>query len=181
MTISLGVQFLLLKLDHAHHRYDIVPGSLRSVKPGWQRVSSIGGDEGHRRIFDRPSHFRGAPKYACLAGFNGPEIASHDHHVAVGQRDSSPKPGVSLHDEPLRGLWQNRPVELTIQDVRLRRAAFDQVTRLAAPRNGILDAADLAIGFKFEGQRIPLINSRRGIFKPRERAWLLPGTNGGSS
>src|SRR6516164_11527507 len=64
-------------------------------------------------------------------------------------------------------------MELATQDVRLRQTAFDQVTRLAALRNGVLDAADLAIGFEFSGDRIPLINPQRGIFKPREMAWLL--------
>jgi putative restriction endonuclease len=59
-------------------------------------------------------------------------------------------------------------------DVQLRQAAFDQVNRLAALRGGILDSADLAGGFDFGGERIPLINPQRGIFKPRqvEHLWL---------
>src|SRR5215471_18178722 len=58
-------------------------------------------------------------------------------------------------------------------DVNLRQAAFDQVNRLAALRGGTLGSADLAGGFYFGGERIPLINPQRGIFKPRQVASLL--------
>jgi putative restriction endonuclease len=58
-------------------------------------------------------------------------------------------------------------------DVQLRQAAFDHVNRLASVRGGILDSADLAGGFEFGGDRIPLINPQRGIFKPRQMAGLL--------
>src|SRR6266446_5731587 len=37
----------------------------------------------------------------------------------------------------------------------------------------MLDSADLADGFEFGGERIPLINPQRGIFKPRQMAHLL--------
>src|SRR5215469_11225561 len=53
-------------------------------------------------------------------------------------------------------------------DVQLRKAAFDHVNRLSTLRGGILDSADLAGGFEFADQRIPLINPQRGIFKPRQ-------------
>jgi hypothetical protein len=86
---------------------------------------------------------------------------------------SSPKTGNASTIGPLTCLWQNRSMELATQDVRLRQTAFDQVTRLAALRNGVLDATDLAAGFEFDGQRVPLINPQRGIFKPREMASLL--------
>ena len=56
-------------------------------------------------------------------------------------------------------------------DAQLRQAAFDQVSRLAALRGGVLDAADLAGGSEFGGERIPLINPQRGIFKPRQMGW----------
>src|SRR5712671_443876 len=59
------------------------------------------------------------------------------------------------------------------KDAELRQAAFDQVNRLAALRGGVLDSADLAGGFEFGGERIPLINPQRGIFKPRQMAHLL--------
>jgi putative restriction endonuclease len=59
------------------------------------------------------------------------------------------------------------------QDAHLRQAAFDHVNRLAALRGGVLDSADLALGFEFDGQRIPLINPQRGIFRPRQMGHLL--------
>jgi putative restriction endonuclease len=58
-------------------------------------------------------------------------------------------------------------------DFQLRQAAFDHVNRLASLRGGVLDSADLAGGFEFGGDRIPLINPQRGIFKPRQMAHLL--------
>jgi len=58
-------------------------------------------------------------------------------------------------------------------DAQLRQAAFDHVNRLAALRGGILDSADLASGFEFGANRIPLINPQRGIFKPRQMEHLL--------
>src|SRR6266550_8870255 len=58
-------------------------------------------------------------------------------------------------------------------DAQLREAAFSHVNRLAALRGGVLDSADLAGGFEFGGERIPLINPRRGIFKPQQMAHLL--------
>jgi putative restriction endonuclease len=58
-------------------------------------------------------------------------------------------------------------------DTQLRQAAFSHVDRLATLRGGVLDFADLAGGFEFGGERIPLINPRRGIFKPQQMAHLL--------
>src|SRR5215468_9755362 len=58
-------------------------------------------------------------------------------------------------------------------DVQLRQSAFDHVNRLTSLRGGILDSVDLAGGFEFGGERIPLINPQRGIFKPRQMAGLL--------
>lgn len=54
----------------------------------------------------------------------------------------------------------------------MRTAAFEQVRQLQAIRDP-LTSADLAKGFQFEGQRIPLINPQRGIFKPRQMETLL--------
>ena len=59
------------------------------------------------------------------------------------------------------------------QDGQLRQAAFSHVNRLAALRGGVLDSADLAGGFDLGGERIPLINPQRGIFKPRQMEHLL--------
>ncbi len=36
-----------------------------------------------------------------------------------------------------------------------------------------LSAADLSVGFVFEGERFPLVNPQRGIFKPRQMQHLL--------
>ena len=58
-------------------------------------------------------------------------------------------------------------------NAQLRQAAFDQIYRLAALRGGVLDSADLAGGFEFGGERIPLVNPQRGIFKPRQMEHLL--------
>lgn len=54
----------------------------------------------------------------------------------------------------------------------MRTAAFEQVRQLQAIRDQ-LTGADLAKGFQFEGQRIPLVNPQRGIFKPRQMETLL--------
>src|SRR5215472_11135938 len=61
----------------------------------------------------------------------------------------------------------------TSHDAQLRQAAFSHVNRLATLRDGVLDYADLAGGFDFGGDRIPLINPQRGIFKPRQMEHLL--------
>ena len=57
-------------------------------------------------------------------------------------------------------------------DRRVRQAAFAHVRRLNAVKDH-LTSADLASGFEFEGQRIPLVNPQRGIFKPRQMKYLL--------
>lgn len=51
-------------------------------------------------------------------------------------------------------------------------AAFDHVRRLSEA-HGHLNRNDLAPGFMFEGERIPLVNPQRGIFKPRQMRYLL--------
>src|ERR1044071_2578304 len=58
-------------------------------------------------------------------------------------------------------------------DAQLRQAAFEHVNRLAAARGGVLDSADLATGFASQGDRMPLVNPQRCIFKPRQMAGLL--------
>ena len=54
----------------------------------------------------------------------------------------------------------------------IRLAAFEQVRRLNESR-AVLTAADLAAGFVFNHDRVPLINPQRGIFKPRQMQFLL--------
>ncbi len=58
------------------------------------------------------------------------------------------------------------------QDALMRTAAFDRVRRLSEIC-GHLTAADLKPGFIFNGERFPLINPQRGIFKPRQMQFLL--------
>lgn len=57
-------------------------------------------------------------------------------------------------------------------DQHLRLAAFREVRRLS-DLNGDLTSRDLRAGFQFDGQRIPLINPQRGIFKPTQMGYLL--------
>jgi putative restriction endonuclease len=57
-------------------------------------------------------------------------------------------------------------------DQKLRVAAFGAVKRLTEV-SGDLTSRDLAAGFQFEGNRIPLVNPQRGIFKPRQMRYLL--------
>jgi putative restriction endonuclease len=61
---------------------------------------------------------------------------------------------------------------MTDVNARMRAAAFDQVRKLAETRD-FLSAADLKPGFEFEGNRIPLMNPQRGIFKPQQMRFLL--------
>ena len=51
-------------------------------------------------------------------------------------------------------------------------AAFKHVRRLMAIRDQIT-ASDLSAGFVFDGERYPLVNPQRGIFKPRQMPHLL--------
>lgn len=53
-----------------------------------------------------------------------------------------------------------------------RLAAFREVRRLADV-NSDLSSRDLRAGFQFDGERIPLINPQRGIFKPTQMQYLL--------
>ena len=51
-------------------------------------------------------------------------------------------------------------------------AAFDHVRRLSEA-HGLLTRNLLSKGFDFEGERFPLVNPQRGIFKPRQMRYLL--------
>jgi len=57
-------------------------------------------------------------------------------------------------------------------DTLMRLAAFERV-RLLSELHGQLTARELSPGFVFEGERIPLVNPQRGIFKPRQMRFLL--------
>ena len=59
-----------------------------------------------------------------------------------------------------------------VADTLMRVAAFTHVLKLTETQNNI-SAEDLRRGFTFEGERIPLVNPQRGIFKPRQMQYLL--------
>jgi putative restriction endonuclease len=60
----------------------------------------------------------------------------------------------------------------TDRDTLMRMAAFEHVRRLGEVHDH-LTAEELKPGFIFEGERIPLVNPQRGIFKPRQMRYLL--------
>src|SRR5438045_4102336 len=64
-------------------------------------------------------------------------------------------------------------VEPTTRDAQLRQAAFKHVNRLQVLTGGVLSSDELAAGFQFQGERIPLVNPQRGIFKPQQMSGLL--------
>jgi hypothetical protein len=57
-------------------------------------------------------------------------------------------------------------------DTLMRMSAFEHVRRLSEVRDH-LTAIELKPGFMFRGERIPLINPQRGIFKPQQMRYLL--------
>ena len=57
-------------------------------------------------------------------------------------------------------------------DREIRTAAFIHVRRMLEIRDP-LTSEDLSRGFQFRGERIPLINPQRGIFKPQQMKYLL--------
>jgi putative restriction endonuclease len=58
------------------------------------------------------------------------------------------------------------------RDMLMRMAAFVHVRRLGEVHDH-LTATELKPGFVFEGERIPLVNPQRGIFKPQQMRFLL--------
>ncbi len=58
------------------------------------------------------------------------------------------------------------------RDTLVRMAAFQHVQNLQEAY-GHLTAKELNPGFEFEGERIPLVNRQRGIFKPKRMQFLL--------
>ena len=57
-------------------------------------------------------------------------------------------------------------------DTAMRMAAFAHVRRLSAVHD-ILTHEQLKEGFTYQGNRVPLVNPQRGIFKPRSMRYLL--------
>jgi putative restriction endonuclease len=64
------------------------------------------------------------------------------------------------------------PLDQEVLDHRIREAAFAHIRRLNMTKDH-LTSNDLASGFEFNGERIPLVNPQRGIFKPRQMKYLL--------
>jgi putative restriction endonuclease len=58
------------------------------------------------------------------------------------------------------------------QDTLMRMAAFERVRSLSEVHDH-LTRDELEPGFSYEGERIPLVNPQRGIFKPRQMRYLL--------
>src|SRR5579863_3290124 len=58
------------------------------------------------------------------------------------------------------------------RDTLMRMQAFEHVRRLGELHDH-LTARELKPGFVFEGERIPLLNPQRGIFKPQQMRFLL--------
>jgi putative restriction endonuclease len=58
------------------------------------------------------------------------------------------------------------------RDTLMRLAAFEHVRKLSETHDH-LTAIALQPGFMFQGERIPLINPQRGIFKPHQMRYLL--------
>jgi putative restriction endonuclease len=60
----------------------------------------------------------------------------------------------------------------TFPDLAIRAAAFAEVRRMLNVSSDVT-GHDLRVGFEFQNTRIPLMNPRRGIFKPRQMTHLL--------
>lgn len=59
-----------------------------------------------------------------------------------------------------------------VLDAAIRKVAFEHLRVLSAGRDYVT-SDELARGFDFNGERLPLVNPRRGIFKPRQMKYLL--------
>jgi putative restriction endonuclease len=63
-------------------------------------------------------------------------------------------------------------MDVANRDMLIRLAAFEHVRKLREVHDH-LTAKELKPGFVFDGERIPLINPQRGIFKPQQMQFLL--------
>jgi hypothetical protein len=62
-------------------------------------------------------------------------------------------------------------MDAATNDAQLRQTAFSHVNRLATLHSGMLDSADLAGGFDFNVERIPLINPQPTGAIPEIEIW----------
>ena len=67
---------------------------------------------------------------------------------------------------------QDHSVTSNDTDILMRLAALERV-RLLSKLHDHLTQKELRSGFTFDGQRVPLVNPQRGIFKPRSMRYLL--------
>lgn len=63
-------------------------------------------------------------------------------------------------------------VDTGFLDQAVRKAAFAHLERAAGP-DRVVSSEVLRAGFAFQGERVPLVNPQRGIFKPRRLRFLL--------
>src|ERR1051325_5089377 len=70
------------------------------------------------------------------------------------------------------GIREARSMVEADDDTAMRMAAFEHVRTLNETHDH-LTATELKPGFIFRGERIPLINPQRGIFKPQKMRFLL--------
>ena len=72
----------------------------------------------------------------------------------------------------MNNLSQSQQMADAGRDTLMRMTAFEHVRRLSEVHDH-LTATELKPGFVFQGERIPLINPQRGIFKPQQMRFLL--------
>ncbi len=53
-------------------------------------------------------------------------------------------------------------------DLALRQAAFDELRRLSANRDGLVRREEMSAGFVFNGERIPFALEQKGIWRPQQ-------------
>lgn len=73
---------------------------------------------------------------------------------------------------PAWSLLHEKPASRQDPDIAIRMSAFEHVRRLTEA-SGVISSAQLSGGFEHDGHRIPLVNPQRGIFKPKQMAFLL--------
>ena len=77
-----------------------------------------------------------------------------------------------LAHEADRHREQDARIDMPSPDTLMRLAAFERVRGLNEIHDH-LTATELKPGFLFRGERIPLVNPQRGIFKPQQMRFLL--------
>lgn len=94
-------------------------------------------------------------------GQYGGRVFAQLNVTALGDYPSLKTSGRSMHAD-----------DIATRDAAIRQAAFDQVGRLTQ-LDGVLSNEAISKGFTFAGERWPLVNPQRGIFKPCGMPFLL--------